>query len=213
LDGHGNKRAGDDDLVNWSWVATDDLVAERRSHARELTGSKLAAVSYVLIDYGQQDRSTGSHGSRLISNQDELASPAWRYETFDCADYAVEVTTEAGRVFTASWDSPGYHTGVWLREVPARGSAYVADADVAVWDVSRAGRWDSYIGVEVTDVILHYRHCDDGYECSRITVAFDHGSVELLLADNDADHLLVPSADNIAVLFPPEPLPQWACDS
>ena len=133
--------------------------------------------------------------------------------TFDCADYAVEFTTEAGRVFTVSWDTPGDHTGVWLREVPARGSAYVADADVAVWDVSRVGRWDSFIGAEVTDVILRYRRwVDDGYECSRITVAFGDRSVELLLADSDADHLLVPSGNNIAVVFPPEPLPQWAFD-
>jgi len=126
-----------DDLVNWSWVATADLVTERRNHAQKLTGCRLAAVSYVLIDYGRLDRPTGSRGPRLVSDPQELASSAWRYGTFDCADYAVEFTTEAGRVFTVSWDSPGYHTGVWLRDVPARGSAYVADADVAVWDVSR----------------------------------------------------------------------------
>ena len=193
--------------MNWSWVTTADLVTERRIHARQLAGSRLAAVSYVLIDYGRLDRLTGPSGPRLISDAQDLASPAWRYGTFDCADYAVEFTTEAGRVFTVSWDSPGYHTGVWLREVPARGSAYVADADVAVWDVSRAGRWDSFIGAEVTDVILHYQHwVDDGYECSRITVAFGDRSVELLLADSDADQLLVPSGDNIAVLFPPESL-------
>lgn len=97
--------------MNWSWVTTADLVAERRNHARQLTGSRLAAVSYVLIDYGRLDRSTGSHGSRLISDSEELASPAWRYRTFDCADYAVEFTTEAGRVFTVSWDTPGDDTG------------------------------------------------------------------------------------------------------
>jgi hypothetical protein len=168
-------------------------------------------VSYVLIDYGRLDRSTGQRGTRLISDPHELTSPAWRCEAFDCADYSVEFTTEVGRVFTVSWDTPGYHTGAWLREVPARGSAYVADADVAVWDVSRAGRWDSFIGAEVTDVILHYRHwVDDGYECPRISVAFGDRSVELLLADTDANQLLVPPGDNIAVLFPPEPLPQWA---
>lgn len=200
--------------MNWSWVTTIDLVTERRNHARQLIGSRLAAVSYVLIDYGRLDRSTGPRGPRLISDPLELASAVWRYEAFDSADYAVEFTTEGGRVFTVSWDSPGYHTGVWLREVPARGSAYLAGADVAVWDVSRAGRWDSFVGAEVTDVILHYGHCvDEGYKCSRITVVFGDRSVELLLADSDAEQLLVPSGDNVAVLFPPEPLPQWAFDS
>jgi hypothetical protein len=200
--------------VNWSWVMTADLVAERRDHGRQLTGSRLAAVSYILIDYGRLDRQTGPLGPRLISDAQELASPAWRSEAFDRADYAVQFTTEAGRVFTISWDSPGYHVGIWLREVPARGFAYTRDSDVAVWDVSRAGRWDSFIGVEVTDVILHYRQwAEDGYECPRITIAFGDRSVELLLADSDADQLLAPSGDNIAVLFPLEPLPQWARDS
>ena len=36
------------------------------------------------------------------------------------------------------------------------------------------------------------------------TVAFGDRSVELLLADSNAEQLLVPSGDNIAVLFPPE---------
>jgi hypothetical protein len=199
--------------VNWSWAETADLVAERRDDARQLIGSRLAAVSYVLIDYGRPDRSTGFDGPRLISDAKELASPTWHGEAFDCANYAVEFTTEAGQAFTISWDSPGYHVGIWLRAVPARGSAYARDADVAVWDVSRAGRWDSFIGAEVTDVLLHYWHwADDGYECSRITLVFGDRSVELLLADSDANQLLAPSGDNIAVLFPPEPLPRWARD-
>jgi hypothetical protein len=38
------RQARQDDAVNWSWVATADLVAERRDHARELVGSRLSAV-------------------------------------------------------------------------------------------------------------------------------------------------------------------------
>jgi hypothetical protein len=197
-------------VVNWSWVATADLVAERREHARELVGSRLWAVSYALIDYGQPDRDDRAHGPRLVVDPAELASPLWRSETFDWADYAVEFTTAAGRVFTCSWDSPGCHEGIWLREVPARGATYANDADVAVWDVSYAGRWDAFMGVAITDVMPHYqRWPGEGYWCSRITIAFGGRLVHLLLGDAGAEQQLVPSADNIAVLFPPKPLPSW----
>jgi len=132
--------------VNWSWVANGDLVAERRDHARRLVGSRLSAVSYVLLDYGQPDRPDGSNGPRLIVEATELASPAWRCETFDWADHAVEFATATGRVFTCSWDAPGCHECIWLREAPARWVVYAVHANVAVWDVSHAGRWDSLIG-------------------------------------------------------------------
>jgi hypothetical protein len=190
--------------VNWSWVATADLVAERRDHARQLAGQRLSAVSYVLIDYSQPDRLDESNGPRHVVDTLELASPMWRSPTFDWADHAVEFTTETGRVFTCSWDSPGDHEGIWLREGSARGAAFLTDASVAVWDVSHAGRWDTFIGAVVTNVALDYAPwADEGYWCSRITIAFGDRLVELLLGEADGDGRLVPSADNIAVLFSP----------
>ena len=86
-------------------------------------------------------------------------------------------------MFTCSWDSPGCHEGIWVREVPALGSAYYR-------------RWPG-----------------GGYWCSRITVAFGECLVHLLLGDTDAEQQLIPSADNIAVAFPPELLPDWASDN
>jgi hypothetical protein len=112
-------------VVDWPWAASEDLVATRRKQARELIGQRLRSGVYVLLDYGQPDRAIGS-GPRLIESTAELASPTWRCESFDWADYAVELTTTAGRVFTASWDSPGFHEGIWLQEVPALGTACVA---------------------------------------------------------------------------------------
>jgi hypothetical protein len=197
--------------VNWSWVADADLVAERRDHARGLVGSRLSAVSYVLLDYGQLDRPDGSNGPRLIAEATELASPAWRCETFDWADHAVEFTTATGRIFTCSWDAPGCHEGIWLREAPARGTVYAVDANVAVWDVSHAGRWDSFIGTDITDLSLHYAPWPGGgYWCPRITIAFGDRLVYLLLGDRDTEQRLVPSSDNIAMLFSPDLLPEWA---
>jgi hypothetical protein len=196
-------------VVNWSWVATADLVAERCEHARELAGSRLSAVSYILIDYGQLERGEGSHGPRLVAGPAELASPQWRSDTFDWADHAVKFRTATGRVFTCSWDPPGGHEGIWLREVPARGAAYARDADVAVWDVSHAGRWDSFIGVSITAVMLHYRRWPGGGWRSRIAIDLGGRLVHLLLGDAGAEQQLVPSSDNIAVLFPGERLPSW----
>ncbi len=65
--------------------------------------------------------------ARLVGSSVELAAPDWDCGTFDTADYAVEFTTTSGRVFTVSWDSPGWHEGIWLREVPAAGAAFSED--------------------------------------------------------------------------------------
>jgi hypothetical protein len=43
-------------------------------------------------------------------------------------------------------------------------------------------------------------------------MAFGDRLVYLLLGDADAEHRLVPSSDNIAVMFPPGLLPDWASD-
>jgi hypothetical protein len=59
--------------------------------------------------------------------------------TTNAVTYGVELTI-TGRVCTVSWDLPGWHEGIWIREVPAHGSAF-EDADVAIWDVSEAARW------------------------------------------------------------------------
>jgi hypothetical protein len=83
--------------VNWSWVATTELVADRRDHARQLVGQRLAAVSYVLIDYSQLDRLDRSTGPWQIVDALELASPTRHSPTFDWADFAVEFATFAAR--------------------------------------------------------------------------------------------------------------------
>jgi hypothetical protein len=95
------------------------------------------------------------------------------------------LTTAAGRVFTVSWDRLGWHEEIWIREVPARGSAFEEDADVAIWDVSEAGRWDRYVGPVVNDVRMHYRPWapEGGYWCSRITLLVAHSPVDVLLDD------------------------------
>jgi hypothetical protein len=138
--------------VDWSWVASTEEAGERREHARRLVGLGLSSVRYAMIDYGQLERPADARGPRMISSEAELAAPTRRCETFDWADYGVEFTASSDRIFTVSWDRPSWHEGIWIREVPARGSAFQEDHDVAIWDVSRAGRWDRYLGAIISDV-------------------------------------------------------------
>jgi hypothetical protein len=195
--------------VDWSWVATPAEVEEARDHARRLVGLRLAEVRYVNLDYLRPDGSR--EGPRLITSEDEWREATWRYDFGDSVDHGVEFETTCGRVFTVTWDSPGWHEGIWLREVSLIGEAVVADANVAVWPVSRAGRWDRFVGPEVGEVHLAYKPWapDDGYWCSRITVTILDCDIQLLLGEGEADQQLHPSADNIAILFPPARLPDW----
>jgi hypothetical protein len=198
--------------VAWAWVETLDEVQERRQHARRLIGLQLAAVRYCEIDYAMLDRPQGQEGPRHVVNEAEWEEPSFRYRFGDSVDYGVELETACGRVFTVSWDSPGRHEGVvWLREVPLAGQAVLADANTAIWDVSRAGRWDRFVGGEIFDVRLHYRPWapHDGYWCTRATLTIDGSDIQLLGGQADAGQRLAPAADNIAVLFPGARLPEW----
>lgn len=200
-----------DVTVRWSWVASLAEVKERRQHAQRLTGLRLAAVRYCEIDYTMPDRPGGQEGPRHVVSAAEWQAPPFRYEFGDCADHGVELETACGRVFTISWDSPGRYEGIWLRELPLVGDAVLADASTAIWDVSRGGRWDQFIGHEISDVQLHYRPWapDEGYWCTRVSITIAGADVQVLLGRAEAGQTLAPSADDIAVLFPPARLPEW----
>jgi hypothetical protein len=186
-------------------------VEERRQHAQRVVGLKLAAVRYCEIDYAMMDRPAGQEGPRQVVSAAEWQKPSFRYAFGDCTDHGVELETACGRVFTVSWDSPGWHEGIWLRELPLVGEAVLAEVNTAIWDVSRAGRWDRFIGHEISRVQLHYRPWapGDGYWCTRITVTVCGSDIEFLGGQAEAGQILAPSADDIAVLFPPARLPEW----
>jgi hypothetical protein len=201
--------------MEWSWAATDKEVEQSCERARALIAERLSSVTYVTLDYhAEEERPSGLRGPRPITDPAELAAPVWDAGPFDWADFAVEFSAASGRVFTVAWDAPGWHEGIWLREVRATGAAFKEDADVAVWDVGRVSRWDGFIGAEVTDVVMHYRPWadDGGYWCSRITLFFGNRQVDLLLGESDNERRLVRAADTIAVVFPPAPLPEWEID-
>jgi hypothetical protein len=197
--------------VKWSWVASLAEVKERRQHSQRLVGLQLVTVRYCEIDYAMPDRPAGREGPRQVVSAAEWREPSFQYAFGDCVDYGVELETAGGRVFTVSWDSPGWREGIWLRELPLAGEAVLADASTAIWDVSRAGRWDRFIGHEISGVELHYRPWapDDGYWCTRVTVTVCGTDIQFLGGQAEAGQTLAPSADDIAVLFPPARLPEW----
>ena len=72
------------------------------------------------------------------------------------------------------------------------------------------GRWDGFIGYEISDVQLHYRPWapGEGFWCTRVTITVRGSDIQFLGGQAESQ-VLAPSADDIAVLFPPARLPEW----
>lgn len=196
-----------------SWAATEQDVAERRARARRLEGARLAAVRYVTIDYRREELHPSLHGAgpRLIEDHDEWKQPTWKFDGFDSMDYGFDLSTDDGRVFSVTWDPPGWHEGISLREEPLLGVSVRSEADVAIWDVSRDSGWAPLVGARITRVELRYRPWSDaegGFWCPQISIAVEDVAIEVIMADADQGRL-APSADNVAVLFSPTVLPAW----
>ncbi len=197
----------------WSWAPDRAGVEERLNVASRLNGSRLRAVRYFDIDYGRGTLAPHWRGPRQVVDEDEWKDPSWRFPDCDSIDYGLELETESGRIFSVTWDSPGEREGVGIDEVPLIGSGFQDDADVAVWDVRDRSRWHGFIGQEIVAVQPRYRSWPpSGFWCSRIAVQFSQGCVELLLAQEHPGGEIEPAGDNVAVLFPPTPLPYWERD-
>jgi hypothetical protein len=197
----------------WSWAANADEIDERRSHARRLVGLELRSVRYRNLDYYRDDIAPELTGPRSIVDATEWADPIWRYPDGDSIDFGLELETKCGRTFSVTWDPPGEIEGIGIRESPLVCPPFVDDANVAIWDVSVQSGWLDLVGQTVRDVVLRYLpwHDPPGPEhwCPRISLQFDHNRVELLLGEGSESKGILPSADNVAVLFDPRGLPPW----
>jgi hypothetical protein len=197
-----------------SFAARPEQLEEHRELARELVGLVLERVRYVDIDYHRTDRAPDHRGPRLIVEDAEWLNPTWQYDTFDSIDHGVEFETTGARLFTVTWDSPGWTEGISIRERPLIGYAVVDDAEVAVWEVTARSGWARFIGRPVTGVALHYVPWESpaatGFWCARISLTIDTQRMHLILAEARAPAFtLSPSADNVAVVFPPHDPPDW----
>jgi hypothetical protein len=211
-------RGEDVDEREASFATTPEQREQRRAQARELVGLVLECVRYVEIDYHRCDYAPDHSGPRPIVDEKEWFNPSWRYDGFDSVDHGVELETADSRIFTITWDSPGRTEGISIRERPLIGYAVIDEADVAVWDVTTQSGWSRLIGKRIDDVAMHYFPWEspltNGFWCPRITLTIDRCPVHLILGEVATPTLtLRPSADNVAVLFPPHVPPSWASGS
>lgn len=188
----------------WSWARDKSEAVAFQEEAFRLVGHVLSEVRYFTVDYGSDQYRGDAAGPRNVTSPLEWAAPCWLHPACDSVDFAVEFRTEAGRVFTASWDSPGDKEGIGLREGPALGMAVTEEAVAAIWDVSGTVQWRDLIGRRVDSVELMYQtwNSSESLWCQRIDLVIERRLVTLLLADGalDGDALAV-SADNIAAVF------------
>lgn len=200
--------------VRWSWAASAEEAETWRTEARALVGRHIERIRYFEIDYGAELYRRDVVGPRAIESEEEWANAPWSQSVCDSVDHAVELETSDGAFFTVSWDPPGVlMEGLGLRELPAIGNAVRTDADVAVWDVSDTEPWKAVREVEVTAVEMHYDRWDDAGEalwCSWISVELGGDVIEFVLGEGDrAKACVLPSADNVAVIFERRFLPSW----
>jgi hypothetical protein len=187
-----------------------------QKRAQDLVGLAIARVRYADIDYERHLRAPNHRGPRPIIDDAEWIQPSWRYNAFDAVDYGIEIETTADRLFTMTWDPPGWTEGISLRETPLLGFAATHDADIAIWDVSRRSNWSPYIGQPIDGITLHYQPSggttplDSGFWRSAITLTVASSLIHILLGDADPSKATLNySADTIAVVFPPNNLPGW----
>jgi hypothetical protein len=160
-------------------------------------------VKYVTLDYRAIDLGE-SRGPHNVVDSDEWADPCWKHAVCHSVEHAVELVTEDGDAFTISWGSPGWEEGIGMKRGRAIGLAVGEGASVAIWDVSQVGLWRSLVGGMVESVELRYEPWDEtgAWWCDQIDVVISGQTVSFLLGEGAWEsNALLPSADNIAVLF------------
>ncbi len=202
--------------VRWSWAASVEDAEAYRVEARGLIGRHVERIRYFDIDYRTEEFRRHEVGPRTIVREAEWVEPSWRHQVCDSIDYAVELETRDGARFTVSWENLGKMEGLGLRELPAIGNAFRDDADVAEWDVSDTTQWRAARDSAVTSVEMHYERWDDSGEslsCSWVTVELGSRIIEFVLGEGDrVNDRVLPSANNVAVIFDSRFLPPWLAD-
>jgi hypothetical protein len=176
--------------------------------ASRLVGLHVAGVRYLTIDYERWQRAPESTGRRLIVDDEEWRSPSWSYSSGDSVDFGVELVMQEELTFSLSWKGPGPREGLAVQD-----GIIDRHANAAVWDVANRSRWSRLIGHAVSDVVPHFARwgqIDSELWLPRISISFSNEIVEVLLGACERDgSQIVPSGNNVAILFNPDQLPDW----
>lgn len=196
----------------WGFAESGAEVEHRQTEAASIVGEQLVEVRYYTLDYERDRLRPGLTGLHWITAEAEWHEPTWQTPRCDSLDYGVELLTQTGRLFSITWDPPGWREGMGISETPFAETVLRPNADVAVWRVTSQPDWARLLRSPVTAVDLNFipwGQSTDDYWCTRITISLGDGTVIMMLGEGTTDGQIEPSADNIAVLFDKAHLPTW----
>lgn len=196
----------------WGFAESGAEVARRRDEVSSIVGDRVVEVRYYTLDYGRDRLRSGLAGLHWITDRAEWDEPTWRTPGCDSLDYGVELLTQSGRIYSVTWDPPGWREGMGINETPFAGSVLRPGADVAAWVVTSQPDWAAVLTLPVTAVDLNFIPWDrttDQYWCTRVTISLGDRTVIMMLGEGNTDGQIEPSSDNIAVLFDESHVPDW----
>ena len=196
----------------WGFAESTAEAQQRQDDAESLLGEQVVEVTYYTLDYQRHELRPGVSGLHWVTAAAEWDHPIWRTPWCDSLDYGVELLTQTGRLFSITWDPPGWRQGMGIGEASFVGSVLRPTADVAAWRVTSQPNWAAVLRSPVTSVALNFIPWDqinDECWCTRVTIGFGDAVVIMMLGEGTNASQIKPSADNIAVLFDETHLPTW----
>lgn len=196
----------------WGFAESSAEVEHHQHEAARLVGQQVVEARYYTLDYKRDQLRRGLTGLHWVTAQAEWDEPTWLTPRCDSLDYGVELRSQTGRLYSITWDPPGWREGLGIRETPFAESVLRPTADAAAWEVTSQSTWATVLRSPVTSVDLNFipwGETSDQYWCTRVTIRLGDNTVVMMLGEGTADGRIEPSADNIAVLFDESHLPAW----
>ncbi len=199
----------------WGFAESTAEVQQRRDSAATIIGEQIAEVTYYSLDYRRDELRPGDTGLHRVVEPTERADPTWLTPLCDSLDFGVELRTATGRIFSITWDPPGWREGMGIQETQFVRSMLRPEIAAAAWPSPNPSRWAPILETPVTTIDLHFQPWElsaDQHWCTRVTLACGNSTVVMMLGEGTQDGQITPSADNIAVLFDQSHIPDWERD-